>query len=151
MATIDDLITEIERSYDELTAQLADPEVLGDRARYTDAARAHSELTAVYELTLQYREAERTVADAEGLLGDDSSDAEMREFAQEELIEGRRRIDALSEDIRVRMLTRDPNDAKDVIIEIRAGTGGNEACSSPASSRACTRAMRRPRTSRSRS
>ena len=128
MATIDDLITEIERSYDELTAQLADPGVLGDRARYTDAARAHSELTAVYELTLQYREAERTVADAEGLLGDDSSDAEMREFAQDELSLGRRRIDALSEDIRVRMLTRDPNDAKDVIIEIRAGTGGNEAC-----------------------
>ena len=128
MATIDDLITEIERSYDELTSQLADPEVLGDRARYTDAARAHSELAAVYELTLQYREAERTVADAEGLLGDDSSDAEMREFAQDELTAGRRRIDALSEDIRVRMLTRDPSDGKDVIIEIRAGTGGNEAC-----------------------
>jgi peptide chain release factor 1 len=52
----------------------------------------------------------------------------MREFAQEELTFGRRRIDALSEDIRVCMLTRDPNDAKDVIIEIRAGTGGNEAC-----------------------
>ena len=128
MATIDDLITEIERSYDELTAQLADPEVLGDRARYADAARAHAELQQVHELTQRYREAERTVADAEGLLGDDSSDAEMREFAQEELIEGRRRLEELSEEIRVRMLTRDPNDAKDVIIEIRAGTGGNEAC-----------------------
>ena len=128
MATIDDLITEIERSYDELTAQLADPEVLGDRARYADAARAHAELQQVHELTQRYREAERTVADAEGLLGDDSSDAAMREFAQEELIEGRRRVDELSEEIRVRMLTRDPSDAKDVIIEIRAGTGGNEAC-----------------------
>ena len=51
----------------------------------------------------------------------------MREFAQEELVEGRRALDELSEEIRVRMLTRDPNDAKDVIIEIRAGTGGNEA------------------------
>jgi len=67
------------------------------------------------------------VADAEGLLGDDSSDAEMRGFAQEELGEGRRRLEELSEEIRVRMLTRDPNDAKDVIIEIRAGTGGDEA------------------------
>jgi peptide chain release factor 1 len=128
MATIDDLITEIERSYDELTEQLADPEVLGDRARYTDAARAHAELQPVHELTQQYREAEQTVADAEGLLGDDTSDAEMREFAQDELMEGRRRVDELSEEIRVRMLTRDPNDGKDVIIEIRAGTGGNEAC-----------------------
>jgi peptide chain release factor 1 len=128
MATIDDLITEIERSYDELTVQLADPEVLGDRARYADAARAHAELQQVHELTQEYREAEQTVADAEGLLGDDSTDPEMREFAQEELIEGRRRVEELSEDIRVRMLTRDPNDGKDVIIEIRAGTGGNEAC-----------------------
>ena len=128
MATIDDLISEIERSYGELTEQLADPEVLGDRARYADAARAHAELQPVFELTQQYREAERTVADAEGLLGDESSDAEMRAFAQEELVEGRHRLDELTDEIRARMLTRDPNDAKDVIIEIRAGTGGNEAC-----------------------
>jgi peptide chain release factor 1 len=128
MATILDLISEIERSYADLTAQLADPEVLGDRARYADAARAHAELAPVHELTQQYREAERTVADAEGLLGDDSIDAEMREFAQDELIDGRKRLEELAEEVRVRMLTRDPNDAKDVIIEIRAGTGGNEAC-----------------------
>jgi peptide chain release factor 1 len=128
MATIDDLITEIERSYDDLTAQLADPEVLGDRAHYADAARAHAELAPVHELTQQYREAERTVADAEGLLGDDGSDQEMREFAQDELVEGRKRLDELTDEIRARMLTRDPNDGKDVLIEIRAGTGGNEAC-----------------------
>ncbi len=128
MAAIDNLITEIERSYDELNTQLADPDVLGDRVRYADVARAHAELQQVHELTLRFRAAERTVADAEGLLGDDSSDAEMREFAQEELGDGRRRLEELSEEIRVRMLTRDPNDSKDVIIEIRAGTGGNEAC-----------------------
>jgi peptide chain release factor 1 len=128
MATVDDLITEIERSYGELTEQLADPEVLGDPARYADAARAHAELQPVFELTQQFREAERTVADAEGLLGDDSSDAEMRAFAQDELALGRKRVDELTDEIRARMLTRDPNDAKDVIIEIRAGTGGNEAC-----------------------
>jgi peptide chain release factor 1 len=127
MATIDNLIDEIERSYEELNAQLADPEVLGDRARYADIARKHAELQQVYELARRFREAEQTVADAEGLLGDDSSDAEMRDFAQEELGEGRRRLEELSEEIRVRMLTRDPNDAKDVIIEIRAGTGGDEA------------------------
>ncbi|MCX6371500.1 MAG: peptide chain release factor 1 [Actinobacteria bacterium] len=127
MAAIDNLIDEIERSYEELNAQLADPEVLGDRARYGGIARKHAELQQVYDLARRFREAERTVADAEGLLGDDSSDAEMREFAQEELGEGRRRLEELSEDIRVRMLTRDPNDSKDVIIEIRAGTGGDEA------------------------
>ena len=128
MAAIDNLIEEIERSYEDLTARLADPEVLGDRARYAEASRAHAELQAVYEIAQRYRAAERTVADAEGLLGDESSDAEMREFAQQEHGAARRQIDELSEDIRVRMLTRDLNDAKDVIIEIRAGTGGNEAC-----------------------
>jgi peptide chain release factor 1 len=128
MAAIDSLIDEIERSYEELNAQLADPEVLGDRSRYAGIARKHAELQQVYDLARRFREAEQTVADAEGLLGDDSSDAEMREFAQEELGEGRRRLEELGEGIRVRMLTRDPNDAKDVIIEIRAGTGGNEAC-----------------------
>jgi len=127
MAAIDNLIDEIERSYEELNAQLADPEVLGDRGRYADIARKHAELQQVYELARRFREAEQTVADAEVLLGDDSSDAEMRDFAQEELGEGRRRLEELSEEIRVRMLTRDPNDAKDVIIEIRAGTGGDEA------------------------
>ena len=127
MAAIHNLIDEIERSYEELNAQLADPEVLGDRGRYAGIARKHAELQQVYELARRFREAEQTVADAEGLLGDDSSDAEMRDFAQEELGEGRRRLEELSEEIRVRMLTRDPNDAKDVIIEIRAGTGGDEA------------------------
>jgi peptide chain release factor 1 len=127
MAAIDNLIDEIERSYEELNAQLADPEVLGDRGRYADIARKHAELQQVYELARRFREAEQTAADAEGLLGDDSSDAEMRDFAQEELSQGRRRLEELSEEIRVRMLTRDPNDSKDVIIEIRAGTGGDEA------------------------
>jgi peptide chain release factor 1 len=127
MAAIDNLIDEIERSYEELNAQLADPEILGDRGRYAGIARKHSALQHVYELAHRFREAEQTVADAEGLLGDDTSDAEMRDFAQAELGEGRRLIDELSEEIRVRMLTRDPNDAKDVIIEIRAGTGGDEA------------------------
>ena len=106
MATIDNLIDEIERSYEELNAQLADPEVLGDRAGYAGIARKHAELQQVYELARRFREAERTVADAEGLLGDDSSDAEMRGFAQEELGEGRRRLEELSEEIRVSMRTR---------------------------------------------
>jgi peptide chain release factor 1 len=84
MNTLDNLIDEIERSYAEVTAQLADPGVLGDRVRYTEAARRHAELQQVHELTQRYRVAERTVVDAEGLLGDDAIDAEMRDFAQQE-------------------------------------------------------------------
>ena len=109
MTTVDDLIAEIERSYAELTEQLADPEVLGDRVRYAEAARAHAELQPVHELTRGYREAQLTVTDAEALLADGSTDAEMRAFAQEELADGRRRLGELAD-------------------EIRAGAGGNEPC-----------------------
>jgi peptide chain release factor 1 len=130
---IDNLIDEIERSYEELTQQLSDPELLADRGRYTAAARRHAELGEAHTLALRYREAERGAADAEELLAaaaadsDDDLDDEMREYLQQELHKNRRRLDDLAEEIRTQMLTRDPNDAKDVIIEIRAGTGGDEA------------------------
>ncbi|MEE4276035.1 MAG: peptide chain release factor 1 [Thermoleophilia bacterium] len=120
------LVEEIERSYAELNEQLTDPEVLGDRARYAAAARRHSALQAVYELALQYREAERAAAGAEALLAADDEE-EFRELAQQELAESRARLDELGEEIRGLVLTADPYDAKDVIIEIRAGTGGDEA------------------------
>ena len=121
------LIAEIERTYAELTEQLSDPAVLADRKRYADAARKHADLEEAHALTLQYREAEQAVSEAEELLGGDGIDDEMRAYLQGELQSGRGRLDELADQIRTRMLTRDPNDAKDVIIEIRAGTGGDEA------------------------
>jgi peptide chain release factor 1 len=126
---IDKLIDEIERTYGELTAQLADPDVLGDRARYTGVARRHAELQTTHDLVVRYREAERTAAEAEALLGAEAeADDELRELAQQELVDSRRLLDELAEEIRAKALTADPNDGKDVIIEIRAGAGGNEAC-----------------------
>ena len=150
---IDNLIDEIERSYGELTEQLSDPELLADRSRYTAAARRHAELSDAHALALQYREAERAAADAEEMLAGDTSgaaagsgsatgdgtatdgalddggalDDEMRNYLQQELYDSRHRQAELAEEIRTQMLTRDPNDAKDVIIEIRAGAGGDEA------------------------
>ncbi len=126
---IDKLIDEIERTYGELTGQLADPDVLGDRARYTSVARRHAELQATYDLVARYREAERTAAEAETLLVVEAeADDELRELAQQELVDSRRLLDELAEEIRATALTADPNDGKDVIIEIRAGAGGDEAC-----------------------
>jgi len=126
---IDKLIDEIERSYGELNAQLADPDVLGDRARYAGVARRHAELQASHELVVRYREAGRAADEAEALLATEADgDDELREMAQQELVESRRLLDELAEEIRAKVLTGDPNDAKDVIIEIRSGAGGNEAC-----------------------
>ena len=127
---IDKLIDEIERSYAELNEQLSDPELLADRGRYALAARRHAGLSEAHALAMQYREAERAAAEAEEMLsldGDGDADDEMRAYLQQELYDSRRRLDELAEEIRVQMLARDPNDAKNVIIEIRAGTGGDEA------------------------
>ncbi len=125
---IDKLIDEIERTYGELTGQLADSAVLADRARYASVARRHAELQSTHDLVVRYREAAKAAREAEELLVTDGADDELRDLAQEELVDSRRLLDELAEDIRAQALTADPNDGKDVIIEIRAGAGGNEAC-----------------------
>ena len=125
---IDDFIRDIERSYEELSEQLGDPEVLIDRRRYTQAARRHAELSHLHELAQQYRAAQSQADEAEELLaaGDDG-DPDMRVYLEGELAAGRRRLDELADEIRAGMLAQDPNDAKDVIVEIHAGAGGDEA------------------------
>ena len=129
MAAVDNLIEEIERTVADLTAQLADPDVLGDHGRYAEVARSHAELQGVHALTLRYREAEATVSRRRGPARRRvvrRRDARLRaggapsRAAGSSTSSARRSASA--------MLTRDPNDGKDVIIEIRSGAGGNEAC-----------------------
>jgi peptide chain release factor 1 len=125
---IDDLLDDIERTYAEITRELGDPDVLGDRPRYAAAARRHGELEPLHAAARDYREAERTLAEAEDLLsGAEELDAEMRAYLEEEIAASSGRLEALEESIRAGLLERDPNDDKDVILEIRGGTGGDEA------------------------
>ncbi|MCL4474050.1 MAG: peptide chain release factor 1 [Actinobacteria bacterium] len=125
---IDKLIHEIEEKYNQLNEQLSDPGVHNDRQRYAELAKAHSDLQPSYELVRQYREAEAVLSEAEELLsGDGEVEPEMREFLKDEIRNAHEAIEALSEKIRVSMLEADPNDDKDVIIEIRGGAGGDEA------------------------
>ena len=125
---IENLIAEIERTYAEVEEQLSDPEVLADHKRYTAVARRRAEIEPGYALTQKYRAAQQAVSDAEEILADGAEhDDEMREYLQSELQGNRQLVEQLTEEIRTQMLTRDPNDGKDVIIEIRAGAGGDEA------------------------
>jgi peptide chain release factor 1 len=119
------LVAEIERRYAELEAQLGDPAVLADQRRYAEVAREHKRLSAAAELARQWRERTAQVADAAELL--DDADEDMRTFAQEQITEARGALPGLEEEIRLAMLERDPADDKDVIVELRAGTGGDEA------------------------
>jgi len=122
-----DKLAGIEKKYDELTAQLGSPEVLADAARYQKAAKAHSDLNEMVEKYRRWKNIEKSIAGAQELLADASSDEEMRALAQEELNAMEAERVQVEEELRILMLPKDPNDEKNVVLEIRAGTGGDEA------------------------
>jgi peptide chain release factor 1 len=119
------LVAEIERRFAELESQLGDPELISDQSRYAAVAREHKRLAPAAQLAARWRELQAQLADASELGAD--GDDEMRAFAQEQLEEARAELGPLEEDLRVEMLERDPADDKNVLVELRAGTGGDEA------------------------
>ncbi|HZP82620.1 MAG TPA: peptide chain release factor 1 [Chthonomonadaceae bacterium] len=118
-------LDELEGRYDELVAQINDPDFSSDYQRYTQAARAKTEIEEIVTAYKEYKRALDDIAVAEEML--DASEGAERDFAQEELEAARRKRDELEERIRVLLLPKDPNDEKNVIIEIRAAAGGEEA------------------------
>ena len=117
------LVDQIEARFTELSEQMSDPEVIGDRQRYAEVGRAYRALEPAHQLAVEYR---RLVDDAEGareLLDEDGDDPELREM----LRSSEARLADLEEEIRLAMVEPDPNDEKNVIVEVRAGTGGEEA------------------------
>ncbi len=120
---IDELVEQIQSRFGELESELSDPEVIGDRNRFTAASRAYRELERPAQLAAEYRRAADDMEGANELLAEDGSDAELRallEFSRERLV-------TLEEEIRLAMVERDPHDDKNVIVEIRPGAGGEEA------------------------
>ena len=116
-------LRELALRYEDLQAQLADPTVYGDADRLRTVNRELKELAPVAETYEKYRRAEADRSAAETLL----SDPEMRELAQEELTAARQEMERLHQELKHLLLPKDPNDRKNVILEIRAGTGGEEA------------------------
>ena len=120
-----DKLSTVESRYDELMHRLGTSEVQADPAEYRKAAKALSEMEPLVQKYREYKAVEQDIAGAEELLK--GSDAEMRELADEELKSLTVRRDALLDEIRILLIPKDPNDEKNVILEIRAGTGGEEA------------------------
>src|SRR5262252_7958324 len=120
---IEKLVEQIESRFNELSEQMADPEVISDRDRYAEVGRAYRQLEPAHELAREYRQAADDAAGARELLAEDGDDAELREL----LSTSETRLEELDEEIRLAMVERDPNDEKNVIVEIRQGTGGEEA------------------------
>ena len=108
-----------------LSEQLADPEIFNDQKKLTTTAKEHSALEDVVNVGKEYLAVLQNIEDDKSIL--DGHDAELKEIAQEELIELESRKDKLESDLKILLLPRDPNDDKNLILEIRAGTGGDEA------------------------
>jgi peptide chain release factor 1 len=120
---IDDLVAQVQSRFAELEGELSDPEVIGDRARFEAASRAYRELEPAARLAALYQRSADDLEGARELLQEGGEDPELRA-----LLEGsRERIQSLEEEIRLAMVERDPNDDKNVIVEIRHGVGGDEA------------------------
>jgi peptide chain release factor 1 len=120
-----DRLEQMETRYEDLGRQLADPLLVTDQQKYHKTAKAHRDLEAIVGKYRELRQALQGIADATGMLTE--SDPELAAMAQEELTRLQSRRAELEEEIKVMLLPKDPNDEKNVILEIRAGTGGDEA------------------------
>jgi peptide chain release factor 1 len=118
-------LEQVEKRFNELTAQMADPAVIADSDQYRKVAKEQSDIAEVVALFREWKKAEDSLKQARGMLAE--SDAELRAMAEEEAARLEPELARLEEQIRVLLLPKDPNDEKNVVLEIRAGTGGDEA------------------------
>ncbi len=119
-------LDQIEARYEELTSALASPDIVNDSSKYQKTAKAHSEIASIVEKYREYKDLNKGIADSRAMLADEK-DPEMRAYAQEELNKLEPRVTTIEEELKVLLLPKDPNDEKNIILEIRAGTGGDEA------------------------
>ena len=119
-------LEEIEKKFEAVTGQLSDPELLADQQKYTRTAKQHRDLGEIVEKYQEYKALEKGIKETRELL-EAEEDAELVEMARTELLQLEERRDKADEDLKLLLLPKDPNDEKNVILEIRAGTGGDEA------------------------
>ncbi|HEX3615676.1 MAG TPA: peptide chain release factor 1 [Solirubrobacteraceae bacterium] len=120
---LDQLVNQILTRFGELENELADPAVIGDREKFTAASRAYRDVEPAAKLAAEYRRVADDAAGARELLAEDGDDTELKDLLRSSTA----RLEELEEEIRLAMVERDPNDDKNVIVEIRPGVGGDEA------------------------
>ena len=120
-------LKEVEKRYDDISKQLLEPDIYNDQVRYTKLMKEHKMLTPLIEKYREYRAAEDTVSEAAQLLSEGGMDPDFKQMVEDELSEAKSKIERLTEDIKILLLPTDPNDEKNVIVEIRGGAGGEEA------------------------
>lgn len=121
-----DRLDDMLRHYEELMLELNNPSVAEDQRRFRKLMKEQADLAPIVDAYKQYKQAKQDVEDSLALL-DEESDEEMKELAKEELADAKKRIEELEQELKILLLPKDPNDEKNVIVEIRAGAGGDEA------------------------
>src|SRR5260370_17547683 len=121
-----DRLAQIEKRYEELTQALLAPEITNDSAKYQKTARAHSEVAGIVEKYREYKDLKRGISESRAMLIDEK-DADMRAYAEEELAKLEARIVTVEEDLKFLLLPKDPNDEKNVVLEIPAATDTDKA------------------------
>jgi peptide chain release factor 1 len=120
-------LAETEKKYQDLEAQLSDPKVFADNSVYQKTAKAHADLREIVETYRQWKGNQKSLSEAKALAVDSDGDPEMKALAYEEVEKLEREQSETEAKLKVLLLPRDPNDEKNVVLEIRAGTGGDEA------------------------
>jgi peptide chain release factor 1 len=121
-----DRLEKVRARYEEVTRQLGDPDIVGNQDRLRQLSKEHKDLTPVVRAYDAYRKVKDEIADLKGIT-ETSSDPEMKALAYEELNAGKERLVGLEEELKVLLIPKDPDDSRNVIVEIRGGTGGDEA------------------------
>ena len=117
----------VENRYEQIGVELTRPEIVSDNAQFRSLMKEHSELTPIVEKYRELKAAEKSAEEARRLLEDSSLDADFKELAEEELKAAQETQSSAAEQLKLLLLPKDPNDSKNVIVEIRAGAGGEEA------------------------
>src|SRR5438309_7938805 len=120
---MDDKLQEIEQRFERLTADLGNPAVIGDRTRFSQIAKERAQLEPLVEAFREYQRAKHELDETRAAL----DDPELRELARADLPDQEKRVTELNEKLKILLLPKDPNDERSVILEVRAGTGGDEA------------------------
>ena len=117
----------IQSKYEELSLKVSDPAVIADQGKWQGYAKEIGEIEPIVQKYLEYKKVVENIADDKEILGDSSSDDEIRELAKMELSDLEKQETSLEDELKKLLLPKDPNDQKNVVLEIRAGTGGEEA------------------------
>ena len=127
MADMFDRLRSAEERFEQLNELLMDPAVVTDQNRYRDLMREHKQLTPIVEKYREYTGVKKTLDEAKSLLDEGGMEKDFREMVEEEYAESKEKIETISEELKILLLPKDPNDEKNVIVEIRGGAGGDEA------------------------